>query len=176
MDIKELEQKVLQVFKLLNKPFQEQVGEPMEIVGSTDFLNFLRNGPNRKLVIFNESYGDYEHEESMSDDVEISIGADNDAIYSAAVDLLTKEFGTPSPQPVESYDELPFSRIHFKESADVEDGEWTPEYDGGALFENADDFVFEYWHQNNQYIVLQNGKIWGDGDFTFYVLVAISKH
>lgn len=176
MNIKELEQKVSQVVELLNEPFDEHVGEPAEVSGNSNFSNFLRNGPNRKLVIFNESYGDYEHDESMSDDVEISMSADNNAIYSAAVGLLTKEFGTPSPQPVESYDELPFSRIHFDDSADIEDGEWTPEYDGGALFENSDDFVFEYWHQNNQYIVLQSGKIWGDGDFTFYVLAAISKH
>lgn len=176
MDTNELEQKIMHVVEILNKPFDGHVGEPIEVSGNGNFSNFLRNGPNRKLVIFNESYGDYEHDESMSDEVEISMSADNDAIYSAAVDLFAKEFGPPLPLPIESYDELPFSRTNFDDSADDEEGDWTPEYDGGALFENADDFVFEYWNQNNQYIVLQNGKIWGDGDFTFYVLVAISKH
>lgn len=175
MNIEELEQKVSEVIALLNVPFEQQVGEPAEISGDNSLTNFLRSGPNRKIVIFNYSYGDYEYDESMSQEIEISIEIENKSIYSTAFDLMKKEFGAPLPQPVESYEELPFTRIAFEDSTDIIDAEWTPEYNGGSLFENADDFVFEYWRENNQYIVLQNGKIWGDGDFTFYVFVAISK-
>ncbi|MCF2495701.1 hypothetical protein [Dyadobacter chenhuakuii] len=175
MNVKEIEQKVWQVVDLLESRFDQDVSEPIENTGNCNLSNFLRNGPNRKIVIFKYYYGDYEYDELISEDVEISISIANDAIYNTANNLLTKQFGPPQPLPIHDYNQLPFARIAKEKLKENKDYDWTPEYEGGALFENADDFIFSYWIKKNQYIVLQNGKIWGDGDFTFFVLVTISK-
>ncbi|WP_353722570.1 hypothetical protein [Dyadobacter sp. 676] len=174
MEHHKLNSLINQVKDLLGVPYPTAVGEPLENTYLSDFTNFLRSGPERKVILFNYECGDYDYDETLSVDDEIKIIAENDGIYDQAQLLITQQLGQPLP-----FEEvIPFRRSDFDMVQNATGNgieiEITPEYFGGALFENTDDTTFCCWQKANEYLSLQKGAWWRGGNFFVFSLATIT--
>lgn len=160
----------------MGKPYPTETGKPVEETCNDHLSNFFRNGPNRKVFVLHEAEGDYEYDEEMSIDVEIKMEGESDTIFKSAETMLMTHLGAPLDVP-------PYSDFAFDASEQelVRDGQrfdnidWTPEFEGGAIFENADTLDTRCWNLANEYLVLQKGKWTGDGNFALFVVITITR-
>ncbi|HEX2627369.1 MAG TPA: hypothetical protein VHM26_00100 [Chitinophagaceae bacterium] len=159
----------------LQLPYATEVSAPAEATAFNSFSNFLRTTPTRKIFLINHTGGDYEYDEGMNIDKEIEMEIANDAVFSETLIVCENAFGKslgefPEDNRVieSNYDD------NSKEGNSFDDIEWTPEYEDGAVFRNADSFQTHYWIRQDQFIFLQKGKWTGDGNFIFYVLITIT--
>ncbi|MGC4103547.1 hypothetical protein [Ferruginibacter sp.] len=176
MDRETLARKLEEIKTQLGKSYPAVISSPAEITCNDHLSNFLRNGPARKIFLFNCSGGDHDYDELMTTEMETALEVNNDAMYAAVAEMIVKYFGTP----IQAYGQLPADMAATDYDDITGEGgisygiDWTPEYEGGAVFNNADSSTILYWSTSNEYIVLQKGKWSGDGNFLLFTLVTIT--
>ncbi|MES2819788.1 MAG: hypothetical protein V4812_12475 [Pseudomonadota bacterium] len=155
--------------------FPEHVGLPQEESLHPRITNFFRNGPYRRVFVFNCDGGDYDYNPDLTEDQEWQRSAENERIFLAVLERAQQRFGpalghypldTDSMIDVDSDDES-------LEGEEFDGIEWSPSYAQGATL-TVDDGDCRYWVQNDRYLFLQTGKEWGDGTFVFFVAMTLS--
>lgn len=147
---------------------------PPAWVGPSDPLsNLLRSGPRRKVVVLFDAVGDYDHDETMSTDVEFDLEAQGLVVYKQALRWAESVLGPgrqPSPAPDELYPPDPDDFEH--RHGQVDDGvEWTEECEGGAV--SHDSRRLRCWDLGADWVCLQAGKWQGDGNFAVFIVLTI---
>jgi hypothetical protein len=159
----------------LQSPYPAEITAPIETTAFNSFSNFLRNTPVRKVFLINHTDGDYEYDEDMNMDKEIEMEIANDNVFSETLVACEKVFGRSLG---EFPGDIQVSETNYDDNSKegtVSDGiEWTPEYEGGAVFRNGDSSDTRYWISGKEFIFLQKGKWTGDGNFLLYVLITIT--
>lgn len=161
--------------KSIGTPYPTVITPPVESTAFDSLSNFLRNTPTRKVFLVNHSGGDYEYDENMSIEQEIDLDIANNALFLALRSEMEMDFGVAgndTPAGILLMETNPDDCS--KEGQIFDDIEWTPEYEGGAIFSNTDSFETCYWIIDKEILLLQKGKWTGDGNFIQYVLVTIT--
>ncbi|SMB84480.1 hypothetical protein [Deinococcus hopiensis] len=167
-----------QVDSELGSPFLPEVGATLQQTNFDNVSNFFRSGPKRKVIQLNQDSGDYDHDPDLTQDQEIAMQLENEAYFETALAQLQSRYGAP----------LGHTPVHWESVVTTDDDEeqrearedevidgipWTPEYDQGAVVW-VDGGQMRYWVIGDRYLFLQEGRVWGDGTFLFFVSVAIS--
>jgi hypothetical protein len=160
----------------IESPFPDRVGLPKVHACGSAVTNMSRDTPTRLSFVLYHMNGDHDYDDELSLDDEFQMDGDLESAFTEAVTQATKRLGKPlGDYPAQSSTLVYANRDDDpREGTVIDDVAWTPEYDTGAVLQTDSMEETRYWVFGNRYVILQQRKWVGDGNFDHVVLVTIT--
>jgi hypothetical protein len=164
---------LISLHAMLDKPYPSRITAPVDSSLSLNLRNFFRERPDRKVAVVFIGSGDYEYDEDMTQDIDIALSIEARQFYKMAGKAISTNHGEPLAK-------APVGLLSVNHDDDSKEGQsfnneaWSPEYEGGAIFDNADNYDTQHWKIGADVLTLQWGTVTGDGDFDHFVLMTLT--
>lgn len=138
---------------------------------SAELETHLLATPRRKTALIMDRTGDYENDENMTQDSELTIEQEIEQCYSLLGQRMTEVYGAAID--IEVDDSSLQARVE-PDDEDDDDDAITESYMSGAWYDNSNDQDASFWRIGSNYVCIQRIKKWGDGNFQFYVIATVT--
>ena len=137
---------------------------------SPELETHLLATPRRKTVLIMDRTGDYENDENMTLDSELTVEQEVEQCYALLSQRMTEVYGATIDLEVDD------SSLQSRVEPDDEDDDdaITESYLWGAWYDNCDDQDASFWRIKSDYVCIQKIRKWGDGSFQFYVIATVT--
>ena len=156
--------------RLIDSPYPNECEQFAGWMHSAELETHLLATPRRKTALIMDRTGDYENDENMTQDSELTIEQEIESCFALLCQRMTEVYGAAIDLEVD--DSSLQARIEPEDEDD--DDALTESYLSGAHYDNCDDQEASFWRLGSDYVCIQKLKKWGDGDFKYYVIATVT--
>lgn len=157
--------------QIIDSPYPDSCEVPSGWMHSAELETHLLATPQRKTALLMDRTGDYEYDENMTVDVELTIEQEIAQCFTLLCQRMTEVYGDAID--LELDDSSLQVRIEPDDEDDDDDAE-TRSFLSGAYYDNTDVHEASFWRIGSDYICIQKIKKWGDGNFQFYIIATVT--
>ena len=137
---------------------------------SADLETHLLATPRRKTVLIMDRTGDYEYDDNMTQDTELTIDQETKQCYGLLCQRMTDVYGSTIDLDLDDSS----LQIRIEPEDEEDDDAVTESYLSGAYYDNCANQEVSFWRLGPNYVCIQRIQKWGDGNFQYYVVATVT--